>query len=155
MIPYLARDVSRIETPLFPVVFVQYSRCKSNSPKSFRFVYSHDCVSTQPRNSCGVLSGPPGTNCLRRSLIRWPSTVPSAITVHWPSPMTSQPSRFFPLNSGLASAACNGPLSTAAQSNPHRFTVFTRMLSHHLLRPIHDHRPALHDPAHLLYGDLD
>src|SRR5260370_21541543 len=147
MMADFAREVSRIETPLLPVVLVQYSRCRSNSQKSLRFVYSHDWVSTRPLNRCGVLSGPPGTNCLRRSVIRWPSTVPSAITVHWPSPMISQPSRLFPLNNGLASAASSGPLSTAAPSSAHRHTGFTPIVSHHLLRPIHYHRSAPPDPA--------
>src|ERR1700736_1736014 len=94
-----------MDTPLFPVVLVQYSRCRSNSPKSSRFVYSHDCVSTQALNCCGVLSGPPGTSILRRSPVRCPSRVPSAITVHWPSPITSHPSTFLPLKSGFQSAA--------------------------------------------------
>ena len=52
MIAHLAREVSRMETPLLPVVLVQYSRCRSNSPKSLRVVYSQDCVSTQLLN-CG------------------------------------------------------------------------------------------------------
>src|SRR5215467_4100725 len=103
--PQRAREVSRMDTPLLPVVLVQYSRCRSNSPKSLRFVYSHDCVSTQPLNCCGVVSGPPGTNVLRRSEMRCPSNVPSRITVHWPSPSTSHPSRFLPLNIGFPSAA--------------------------------------------------
>ena len=30
--------VGVVETPLFPDVFVQYSKCRSNSPKSLRFV---------------------------------------------------------------------------------------------------------------------
>ena len=52
--PHLARDVSRIETPLFPEVLVLYSKCRSNSPKSLRFVYSQHCVSIQPLNAVGV-----------------------------------------------------------------------------------------------------
>ena len=47
--------------------------------------------------------------------MRWPSKVPSAITVHWPSPMISQPSRFFPLKSGTPSAAAREPASQSAE----------------------------------------
>src|SRR4051812_3503355 len=46
--------------------------------------------------------------------MRCPSSVPSAITVHCPSPMTSQPSRFFPLNSGTVSAANSGAAASAS-----------------------------------------
>src|SRR4051794_15864954 len=105
-----------METPLLPLLLVQYSRCKSNCPKSLRVVYSQDCVSTQPRNCCGVVIGPPGASSLRKSPVRCPTMVPSAMTVHWPSPMTSQPSRFLPLNMGLPSAASADAASNASRN---------------------------------------
>ena len=45
---FFAREESQIETPLLPWVRVQNVRCRSNSPKSLRNVYSHDCRSRHP-----------------------------------------------------------------------------------------------------------
>src|SRR5260370_1001530 len=120
---HAAREVSRIETPLFPVVLVQYSRCRSNSPKSLRTVYSQDCVSTQSLNSFVVVSGPPGTNCLRRFDMRCPRIVPSRMTVHWPSPRTSQPARSLPLNIGFQSAAETGTANMKIATNAWKTTT--------------------------------
>src|SRR5258705_10766735 len=108
--------------------------------------------------------------------MRWPSRTPSAITVHWPSPITSQPSRFLPLNSGFESAAASEPANSVRKIRARNFltpqpivrtlfvplrrrleiTRFEQMLLHHLVvqrdaqsRPVRHCNEALVDDRFL------